>query len=446
MALLSSLLGARSRRDEARLAHALRSVPLFRDVTPEDLIAIWRCLQAVRAPRGSVICEMGAAGDAMFVVQSGELEVRLGLDENGVPIRRAGPGDFVGEMALLTGEPRSADVVAIDDTVLWVLERRDFDVLMERNSLARSLNRALAERVGLMTRIVAAQSPFGGAASVVGMRFGPFRVVEQLGAGGMAVVYAAVHDRSGASVALKVLPAAWGSSPELGARLKREADLLGRLDHPNVVSLVEVGDVDARLGGGRYIAIEWLPQGLDRVLRARFPEPLSAGGATRIARGIADALAATHEAGLLHRDVKPSNVRLRADATPVLIDFGLAAHLEEQAARERLTPSHIVVGTADYMAPEQIDGAAPDPRSDLYALGATFYEMLAGHVPFAGREPMAALEAHRREPPPPLGEEIPATLRAIVTRALAKRPEERFPDARSMAEALASAGAGLPED
>ena len=441
MALLTALFGAR--RDETRLAHALRTVPLFRDVPADDLVAIWRCLQEVRAPAGSVICEMGAPGDAMYVVQAGEIEVRLGLDEDGVRIRRGGPGDFVGEMSLLTGEPRSADVVVVDDAVLWVLERRDFDVLLDGStSLARALNRALAGRVGLMTRLIAQRTPTGHG-SVSGLRFGPFRVVEQLGAGGMAVVYAAVHETTKASAALKVLPAAWGAAPELQARLGREAEALQRVEHPNVVRVLDVGEVDGALGGGCYIALEWLPQGLDRVLRAQFPEPLDAPAALRIAGGVADALEATHRAGLLHRDVKPSNVMLRADATPVLTDFGLATMLSEQALAARLTPSNVVVGTADYMAPEQIDGGPPDPRTDLYALGVVLYELLAGHVPFAGREPMAALDAHRHEPPPPLPLEVPDAARAVVERALRKQPSDRFGSAAEMAEAIGAAASAL---
>jgi CRP-like cAMP-binding protein len=439
VALLSTLLGRGG--DEAKLAHALRSVPLFKDLPASDLVAIWRCLQEVRAPRGSVLCELGEPGDSMFVVQSGEIEVRLGLDAAGAHIRRGGPGDFVGEMALLTDAPRSADVVVAEDAVLWELGRADFESLTEHsNSLARALNRVLAERVAMMTRLFAGRAPRDeGQSGPAGLRFGPFRVVEQLGAGGMAAVYSAVHEREETSAALKVLPAAWGDAPELRARLRREADVLRRLAHPNVIRVMEVGEVDAALGGGCYLALEWLPQALDRVLRAQFPEPLRPQPALRIARGVAEGLAAVHDAGLLHRDVKPSNVLLRADGTPVLTDFGLATALREQALAGRLTPSNVVVGTADYMAPEQIAGGPPDPRTDLYALGVVLYEMLAGYVPFAGRDPLQTFQAHQHELPPPLGEELPPATRAVVERAMRKRPEERFASAHEMAIAIASA-------
>lgn len=435
MALLNTILGRRG--DEAKLAHVLRSVPLFKDVPAGDLVEIWRCLHERRVQHGAVVCEMGQPGDGMFVVQAGEIEVRIGLDDHGKHIRRGGPGDVFGEMALLTGAPRSADVVVIEDAVLWELSRADFESLMERsNSLSRALNRVLAERIGLMTSMFA-QGVQSGATGPAGLRFGPFRVVEQLGAGGMAAVYSAIHEREETSAALKVLPAAWGNAPELRARLQREADALRKVRHPNVVMVLDVGNVDAALGGGCYLALEWLPQALDRVLRAQYPEPLQPAPALRIARGVAEGLAATHRAGLLHRDVKPSNVLLRADGTPVLSDFGLATALQEHALAERLTPSNVVVGTADYMAPEQIMGAPPDPRTDVYALGVVMYEMLAGHVPFAGRDPMQTFHAHQHLPPPPLGEGVPPGARAVVERALRKRPEERFDSAQAMADAIA---------
>jgi eukaryotic-like serine/threonine-protein kinase len=437
MALLTALFGPR--RDETRLAHALRTVPLFRDVPVEDLVAIWRCLQEVRAPAGSVICERDAPGDCMYIVQAGEFVVRLGLDEDAVHLRRGGPGDIVGEMALLTGAPRSADVVVVADAVLWSLERTDFESVMSRSpSLARALNRQLAERLARTTQLLEQRSPTTGRGPA-GLRFGPFRVVEQLGAGGMAAVYSAVHNATETSAALKVLPAAWGAAPELRARLQREADALRSIDHPNVVKVLAVGEVEAALGGGCFIALEWLPQGLDRVLRAQFPESLRPETALRIAHGVAAGLAATHEVGLLHRDVKPSNVMLRADGTPVLTDFGLACALAETAAANRLTPSNVIVGTADYMAPEQIEGGQPDARSDIYGLGVVMYEMLTGQVPFAGRDPMQTFRAHREEAPPPLPLEVPAPFAAIVATALRKRPDDRFESAGAMGEAIEAA-------
>jgi hypothetical protein len=432
---VSSLLHRHRRAQETQLAHALRSVPLFAAMPAADLVAIWRCLREVQAPAGTVLCRRGEPGDRFYVVQAGTLEVQLGLGPTGVPIRRVGPGDFVGEMALLTGAPRSADVVVADDAILWALERHEFEALLAGNmSLLQAFNRALCDRVALMNRLLEDRAT-GAGGGLTGLRFGPYCVVEQLGVGGMAAVYSAVHVATNAAVALKVLPAAWGAAPEFRERLAREAAVLQRIDHPNVIKILEVGEVEARLGGGCYLAMEWLPQALDRVLRAQYPEPLAAGAALCLARGVAAGLAAVHAAGVVHRDVKPSNILLRADGSPVLTDFGLAAALAGVQASQRLTPSNVIVGTADYLAPEHIAAATVDGRTDIYSLGVVLYEMLAGYVPFAGRDPLEMLQAHLDEPPPPLPSTAPPA-RALVERALQKHPEDRFASAEALLAAL----------
>jgi eukaryotic-like serine/threonine-protein kinase len=146
----------------------------------------------------------------------------------------------------------------------------------------------------------------------------------------------------------------------------------------------------------------------------------------------------------VHRDVKPSNVLLRPDGAPVLIDFGLVAVLAEVAQERRLTAPDVVAGSADYMSPEQVARAPLDGRSDLYSLGIVLYEMLAGYVPFAGLDPLETLRAHGRVAPPPLPETVPAGARAVVDRALQKRPADRYAAAPEMAAALAAARAALP--
>jgi CRP-like cAMP-binding protein len=427
---------------EQRLAHALRDVPLFRDLPAADLTAIWRCLQEVRVPAGTVICRRGDPGDCLYVVQAGTLEIRLGLGPAGVVVRHAGPGDFVGETALLTGAPRTADVVALEDVVLWMLARKQFDSLLAGSiSLVRAFSRALCERVTLMTQILE-EGEAGMGRALAGMRLGPYRVVEQVGAGGMAAVYSAVHAGSEIAVAIKLLPLGWGAAPELRARLAREAAALQALQHTHVVRVLEVGEVDARLGGGHFLAMEWLPNGLDRILRVQYPEPLAPPLALRLARQVAEGLHAVHMAGFVHRDVKPSNIMLRADGTPVLTDFGLVGVPSEEAG-QRLTATNVFMGTADYMAPEVVQGACADARSDVYALGIVLYEMLAGYVPFAGRAPLEALRAHVEEEPPPLPLDVPVEAQAVVERALQKRPDERYASAAQMARALAAACAQI---
>src|SRR5207302_7516877 len=137
-----------------------------------DLVSIWRCLMEERLPAGSVVCERGALGNAFYIVQAGEVEVRLGLGASGLPLRRLRPGDSFGEMALVTGEPRSADVVVVEDAVLWVLSKHDFDALTAHSTaLLRALNQALCRLVTKMTLMIEERSQ-GGGTGLSGLRFG----------------------------------------------------------------------------------------------------------------------------------------------------------------------------------------------------------------------------------------------------------------------------------
>jgi CRP-like cAMP-binding protein len=422
-----------------QLAHRLRHVQLLRDAPAADLVELWRQLAEERVAAGAIICRRGEPGDHFYIVQSGSVEVRLGIGPDSMSLYRLSPGDCFGEMALLTGEPRSADVVALEDTTLWALRRADFDrVLNESLPLLRALNRSVVQRLSMATGVIEQTRFAASGPGAAGLRFGPYRVTAQLGAGGMAVVYSAVREADGVTVALKVLPSSWGAAPELQARLNREAAILQRIQHPGVIRLLDIGAVAERLGGGTYIAMEWLPDGLDRLLCAQYPRPLEAPVALRIAGAVADALTSVHAAGLVHRDVKPANILLRADGQPVLTDFGLAAALVDTLSERRLTPPSILVGTADYLAPEVVAGQAVDHRADLYALGVVLYEMLAGYVPFAGRDPLQTLRAHTDEPVPALPQDIPPPVRAIVERALEKNPSERYAAAAEMAAAIKS--------
>jgi CRP-like cAMP-binding protein len=422
---------------EAKLAHSLRRVEILRDAPAADLVALWKELRETRFTAGAAICRRGEVGTGMYIVQSGSVEVRLGLGPDGMALYRLGPGDCFGEMALLTGQPRSADVVALEDTALWWLDQSTFDrVLNQSTAFLRALNRSVAHRLAMATAVIEQTRFAAFEPGPAGLRFGSYRVVAQLGAGGMAVVYSAVREADGLAVALKVLPASWGAAPELHARLQSEARILQRIQHPGVVRLLEIGTVSDRLGGGTFVAMEWMPDALDRVLRAQFPRPLEIAHAVAISAAVADALATVHAAGLVHRDVKPSNILLRAGGQPVLTDFGLAAALQGEAGEQRLTPSQTLVGTADYLAPETIAGRTVDGRADIYALGVVLYEMLVGYVPFAGRDPLQTIRSHVEEAVPDLPQGIPDDLRAVVAHALEKDPDRRFATAVQFADAI----------
>lgn len=440
---LTALFSGGRRASELRLAHVLRCVQFFRGMPAADLAAIWRRLYEVSVPAGKILFERGEPGDRLYIVKSGRLEIRLGLGPSGVLIRHALPGEIVGELALLTAAARSADVIASENTLLWALDRADFETLLAGSvSLMRAFVHALCERVAVTTELLEQSGALVGR-GMAGMHVGAYRIMEQIGAGGMAIVYSAVHVEHDTAVALKLLPLWWATDSDMVARFDREAAALQALTHPHVVRVFEVGEAERLMPGMRYIAMEWLPHGLDRILQVHYPEPLAVTTALRIAEQICCGLAAVHDAGLVHRDVKPSNIMLRADGTAVLTDFGLVSAVSGRGAQPRLTASNVFMGTADYMSPEKISGGAVDGRSDIYALGVVLYEMLSGSAPFAGRDPLDVLRAHVEEAPPPLPPEVPSVVCSVVERALRKVPAERFASASDMARDLSSATAAL---
>ncbi|RMG09329.1 MAG: serine/threonine protein kinase, partial [Planctomycetota bacterium] len=269
------------------------------------------------------------------------------------------------------------------------------------------------------------------------LRIGPYAVERVLGRGGMGVVYAARDERLGRLVALKLLAAGFDDE-RAAARLRREAEALGRLRHPGVVPVH-----DFFLWQGRpCLVLEFVPGGsLEARLRAEGGLPL--GDALRVLSAVADAVAAAHASGLLHRDLKAANVLLRSDGRAVVTDFGLARELA--SARERLTRTGELLGTPGSMAPEQARGGEVDERTDVYGLGALLFEALTGRPPFVGKSPLAVLDQVVRAPAPAPSElraGLPPAVDRLCARALAKSPEDRPQSAREFAAALRALAAG----
>jgi predicted Ser/Thr protein kinase len=273
----------------------------------------------------------------------------------------------------------------------------------------------------------------------VGAEVRGFRIEAELGRGGMGVVYLAEQLSLGRKVALKVMAPDLSADPGFAERFTREARLAASLDHPNVIPVFETGSIDGVL----YLAMRYVPgTDLRALLAAR--GPLSGEQAVAIIQQLAGALDAAHARGLVHRDVKPANVLL-ADHDPgahvYLADFGLTKEIESQSGS--LTKTGQLVGTLDYVAPEQIEGRAIDARTDTYSLGCVLFQMLAGRVPYQGTE-AHKLWAHLSEPPPSLeGPGPPGAARfdAVIQRAMAKDPGERYPSAGDLGRAAAAAAA-----
>ncbi|MFF2083213.1 protein kinase [Nocardia sp. NPDC058176] len=272
-----------------------------------------------------------------------------------------------------------------------------------------------------------------------GVVFAGFRIERVLGSGGMGSVYAARHPRLPRLVALKLLHSSYSADPVFRGRFEREAELAGRLDHPNIVAIHDRGSEDGRL----WIAMQYVA-GSDAEAAVR-EGPVPSERALHIARSTADALDFAHAAGLLHRDVKPANILLRDGAPGVsvqqvlLTDFGIAKAIDEGTA---LTQTGSLVATLRYAAPEQLDGRQAGPRSDQYSLACTLFHLLAGRPPYTATTAGALVGAHLMQPVPRISELVPGlsvAVDAAFERALAKNPDQRYASCAEMVAAVTTA-------
>jgi len=274
------------------------------------------------------------------------------------------------------------------------------------------------------------------AESLAGQTVGPYTVVSQLGAGGMAEVYLARDPRLGRHVALKLLPPEFTRDAERLHRFQQEASAASRLNHPNILTIYEVGSSNS----AHYIAAEYIDGLTLRAVMAG--KSLSLSEAIDAALQIALALSAAHAAGIVHRDIKPENVMLRHDGYLKVLDFGIAKLTERSAGIAPFTTSPgMVMGTASYMSPEQARGAEVDSRTDLWSLGAVLYEMVAGRVPFSGASSADVLVSLLEREPPPLihqGRPVAPELARVVSMALAKDPNHRYVSAGDLIRDLRS--------
>ncbi len=265
---------------------------------------------------------------------------------------------------------------------------------------------------------------------LTGKQLGPYRIVGPLGEGGMAAVYKAYQPSVDRHVALKVLPRYYASDPAFVGRFEREAKVIARLEHPSILPVYDYGESE----GYTYIAMRYVEgEGLAGLLQSK---PLPLPTISHIISQIASALDYAHSKGVVHRDVKPSNVLIDEQNNCLLTDFGIARMLE---ATGQFTSTGAFIGTPAYASPEQAVGRPLDGRSDIYSLGVVLYEMATGRPPFDAETPMAILIKHIHDPlpmPRSVNPELPEPAERIILKALDKEPENRYQKAGEMAKAL----------
>ena len=262
---------------------------------------------------------------------------------------------------------------------------------------------------------------------------GRYAVIERIGVGGMAEVYRARDELLGREVAVKVLSERLSSDKSFVERFRREAQAAANLNHPNIVSLYDYGTD----GDTNFIVMEYIDgRSLGEVIQQE--APLLPERAAEIAADVARALERAHNAGLVHRDIKPNNIMLTSSGQTKVTDFGIVRALGGET-EQQMTQTGMVIGTAAYLSPEQAQGNPVDARSDVYSLGCVLYEMLTGSTPFTGDTPLAVAYKHVREPaeaPSTVNPDVPEDLDAIAMKALAKNPDNRYMSSTEMREDL----------
>ncbi|MGW5717340.1 serine/threonine-protein kinase [Amycolatopsis sp. NPDC003865] len=270
--------------------------------------------------------------------------------------------------------------------------------------------------------------------------FGPYRIERPIARGGMGEVLRARDTRLDRVVALKVLPPHLAADEEFRERFRREAHAVARLREPHIVPIHAFGEIDGRL----YLDMQ-LVDGVDLATRLSTRGPMDAAEAVDVVGQIAQALTAAHAEGLVHRDVKPSNILLTGSGFAYLVDFGIA---RSQESATGLTGAGAAIGTLDYMAPERFTGARPDQRVDVYALACVLHQCLTATKPFAATTAASILHAHLNQAPPRaslLHPGLPAALDGVVARGMAKSPDDRYPTAAALAAgAKAALGSAAP--
>ncbi len=405
--------GAEDFSDDATLDVRLTQTPAylssllpFRSLNEEILALLGTGMTERLFRPGETLMAQGDPGDSLMVIAQGEVEVSVVEEGKRHLLKRAHEGEILGEMALLTHEPRTASVTAITPVRALVLPAVRFEELAaEHPRISSLLTLLLASRLGSLQHD-----------ALTGLVFHGYRIRQCLGQGGMSVVYEADERATGRRVALKMMSHRLLYDQGAMKRFRREFEIVSGFDHPNIAKTW------SRFEAFRtsFIVMEFCEgTSLDAALRSRgrLPEPAARGILGQIARAVAHA----HEAGVVHRDLKPSNIMISSSGHVKLIDFGLAGYDDDVAGLG-------VAGTPRYMAPEQMAGGRPGKKTDLFALGLIAWEMAAGSPLFRSEGLRALMDEVGARPLPPVEEDPPGLsvdYRSMLRDLLQRDPSDR---------------------
>ncbi|MBI5249790.1 MAG: protein kinase [Desulfomonile tiedjei] len=380
------------------------------EATPEkfkrELIA---CMKKASVVAGETFIVQGDKGDSLYLIQEGSCIVSLDKNGQSYPITRLKRGEIVGELAVLTGETRSANVHAETDMALWVLSLESFEVISGRcRPLLDFLTDISTER--LCSRKITAERSIG-----------RYTIHDMLAEGGWSIVYRGVHSYLNFPVAIKMLKHNMARDPEFLGKFQDEAKIIAQLNHDNIVKVYDIEHVSRTV----FIIMEHL-EGitLRHILRnkLRLPYPRMLQILVQVCAGLEYA----HQQGIVHQDVKPGNIFIENSDRVKIVDFGLASPIGGC--------SDDLPGTVFYMAPEQIEGEPVDARTDVYSLGITAFEMATGRRPFPD-DVCSVLKAHITESTPDpriFNPDLPPEFGAFISKATQKDPAARYQNCREV--------------
>ncbi|MCO4773561.1 MAG: protein kinase [Deltaproteobacteria bacterium] len=396
--------------DQGQIAEFLAEVKGFSAIDREGLLQLAEQMETRSFDTGAKLIAKGADGDNMHIIRSGKVRVLLSdADGNSKLVVNLGARDLVGEMALLTGDKRNADVIADEPVETVVIDRETLQPLLrEYPPLARFLTEILGKRL----------EQDGGMEWV-----GKYRLLQKIGEGATSRVYQALHPALNRLVAIKMLSHTLVYDTSFRDRFLQEARTIAGLVHPNIVQIFDTESAYAT-----YFIVMELVGGTDlsKLLKSR--RILAPTEAMDILRQMAKALSYAHEQGIVHRDVKPANCAVDKSGQVKLMDFGIARRIQKNPSQKR---AKVVEGTPRYLAPEAAVGKPVDGRADIYSLGIMAFEMVTGRVPFYSETVRELLQMHVRKAPPDIERirsGLPDGLTQFIKGALIKRPDERLVD------------------
>jgi predicted Ser/Thr protein kinase len=366
--------------------------------------SLLHCMTPEYVQAGERFIEQGGQGDTFYVIQEGSCAVRVEKDGTESTIAHLHSGDLVGEIALLTGGPRSAHVDAETDLKLWSITKNEFDALCEecsevRNFLTQLLSHRLCSKTGI-GRITIAK----------------YVVDEIIGWGGWSTVFKGLHKGLNMPVAIKMLKHDMAMDSDFYERFRNEARTIAALNHENIVRVHDIEELCRTV----FIVMEYLEGiSLDHLLKKTPQLPLSR--AISILMQVCNALTYAHGQGIVHQDVKPANIFVQPADRVKMVDFGLASHTGSE--------DPCMPGTPFYMSPEQIEGESIDGRTDVYALGLTAFELFTGQRAFGDKDIKNMIDAHLHEDVPnprTLAPHLPNELGNFVVRATRRDPSARY--------------------